>query len=93
MTFWELVKNKTFYWQMFTLSKGQQILAVGRTKRRPVLMSSGKVHTKQLSVPADLPMCRINGGLDDGWVTHFAGTTLTIRMLKEIESAGEKHEC
>lgn len=84
MTFWELVQDKTFYWQMITLHEGRQILADGRTKRKPLSMPSGTVYIRHLSVPADLSMYKI-GGLG-GWTTSFAGTTLTIRMLKEVDN-------
>jgi len=84
MTFWELVKGRAFYWQMFTLSKGKQVVADGKTKRKPILLPSGTAYTRRLSVPADLFMYMV-GKDTDTWRTAFAGTTLTIRMLKEKE--------
>ncbi len=82
MTFWELVEGRTFYWQMFTLSRGKQILTDGKTKRRPMLMPSGAVHIGHLSVPADLDLYKVNGP-GDTWTASFAGVTFTVRMLKE----------
>ena len=84
MTFWELVDGRAFYWQMFTLSKGKQIIADGRTERRPMLMPSGRVYTRHFSIPANLDLYKVDGP-GDTWTTRFAGTTLTIRMLKEVE--------
>jgi len=84
MTFWELVEGRTFYWQMFTLSKGKQILTGGKTKRRPMLMPSGAVFIGHLSVPADLLLFKVSD-IGDTWTASFAGVTLTIRMLKEVE--------